>query len=176
MERPEAPHWIDGPAPGLVGELVRWHGLYYVRRLDWSPVFEALCAQQLGEIARCFGERDDVTAFSAWDGDEFLAGVVMDARPGDRPGSRLRFLIASDAARGRGLGNALLERAVAWSERRGDPAVWLTTVAGLEASSHLYRKFGFRLLDERIDRTWGDEHREQLWERPHGATATPKAP
>jgi GNAT superfamily N-acetyltransferase len=167
MKPTQAPRWLTGPAPGLIGELVRLHGVYYVGGLGWSPVFEALCAEQLGEISRHFGTRDDVTAFSAWDGDHFLAGVVMDARPCERPGARLRFLIASDAARGRGLGHALLERAIAWSERRGDPAVWLTTVAGLDASSHLYRKFGFRILEERIDRTWGDEHREQLWERLH---------
>lgn len=169
MTPPNAPvQWIEGPRAGLVGELVRWHGLYYVKGLGWSPSFEALCAEQLGEIARHWGSREEVTAFSAWRGDEFLAGVVMDARPGAREGARLRFLIASDAARGRGLGNELVARAVAWSERRGDPCVWLTTVAGLEASAHLYRKSGFALVEEHVDRTWGDEHREQLWRRPAG--------
>jgi GNAT superfamily N-acetyltransferase len=158
--------WIDGACPGLVGEIVRWHGLYYVRGLGWPAVFEALCAEQLGEIAKHLGVREDVAAFSAWDGAEFLAAVVMDARPGQqRAGSRLRFFVASDAARGRGLGSGLVTRALAWSERRGDPSVWLTTVAGLEASAHLYRKHGFELLEERLDRTWGSPHQEQLWER-----------
>lgn len=167
MTPPNPPvQWIEGPHPGLVGELVRWHGLYYVKGLRWSPVFEALCAEQLGEIARNLATRDDVAAFSAWRGGEFLAGVVMDARPGPREGARLRFLIASDAARGQGLGRELLARAIAWSGARGDPCVWLTTVAGLDAASHLYRKTGFALLEEHVDRTWGDEHREQLWERP----------
>ena len=158
-----AVRWVEGPCPGLVGEIVRWHGLYYVLGRKWNPAFEALCAEQLGEIARNFGEA--ATAFSAWEDEEFLAALVMDARPGERPGARLRFLIASDAARGKGLGNELLRRALAWSDARRDPAVWLTTVAGLAASSHLYRKYGFVLLEERVDRTWGDEHREQLWER-----------
>jgi GNAT superfamily N-acetyltransferase len=157
--------WVQGAHAGLVGEIVRWHGRYYVQGRGWSPLFEALCAEQLGEIARQWGERDEVTAFSAWRGDEFLAAVVMDARPGARAGARLRFLIASDAARGSGLGNQLLARAIAWAQARGEAAVWLTTVAGLEASSHLYRKYGFVLLEERHDRTWGDEHLEQLWER-----------
>jgi GNAT superfamily N-acetyltransferase len=159
---------IEGNCPGLVGEIVRWHGLYYVGALGWSQIFETLCAEQLAEIARDLGERDDVTAFSAWQGDgdrEFLGAVVMDARPGEHAGARLRFFIASDSARGKGIGSALLSRAIAWSERRGDPCVWLTTVAGLGASSHLYQKFGFQLLDEHIDRTWGSEHREQRWER-----------
>ena len=157
--------WVHGAHPGLVGEIVRWHGRYYVEGRGWAPVFEALCAEQLGEIAKQFGVRDDVTAFSAWRGGEFLAGLVLDARPGARAGARLRFLIASDAARGSGLGNELLSRALAWTKARGEPAVWLTTVAGLEASSHLYRKYGFVLVEERRDRTWGDEHVEQLWER-----------
>ena len=157
--------WVEGAHPGLVGEIVRWHGRYYVQGRGWAPVFESLCAEQLGEIARHWGAREDVTAFSAWRGGEFLAAVVMDARAQSRPGARLRFLIASDAARGQGLGNELLARALAWADARREPAVWLTTVAGLEASSHLYRKYGFALLEEHRDRTWGDEHVEQLWER-----------
>jgi GNAT superfamily N-acetyltransferase len=158
---------VEGNCPGFVGEVVRWHGLYYVGGLGWTQIFETLCAEQLAEIARHLGERSDVTAFSAWQGDrEFLGAVVMDARPGPRSGARLRFFIASDAARGKGIGSQLLSRAIAWSEQRGDPCIWLTTVAGLGASSHLYKKSGFQLLDEHADRTWGTEHREQLWERP----------
>ena len=157
--------WVEGAHPGLVGEIVRWHGRYYVQGRGWAQVFEALCAEQLGEIARQWGTRDDVTAFSAWRGNEFLAAVVMDARAGPRPGARLRFLIAAEGARGLGLGKELLARALAWADQRREPAVWLTTVAGLEASSHLYRKYGFVLLEEKRDRTWGDEHMEQLWER-----------
>ena len=165
---------VEGNCPGLVGEIVRWHGLYYVGGLGWPQIFETLCAEQFAEIARHLGERDDVTAFSAWQGGgrEFLGAVVMDARPGARSGARLRFFIASDGARGKGIGSELLARAIAWSERRGDPCVWLTTVAGLGASSHLYQKFGFQLLDEHIDRTWGSEHREQLWERKARGSGT----
>lgn len=155
---------IEGNRPGLVGEIVRWHGLYYVRALGWPQIFETLCADQLAEIAKNFGVRDDVTAFSGWRADEFLGSVVMDARPGERAGCRLRFFIASDAGRGGGVGSRLLERSIEWSRQRGDAAVWLTTVAGLGASSHLYGKFGFVMLDERTDQTWGSEHREQLWE------------
>ena len=161
--------WLEGNCPGLVGEIVRWHGLYYVKALGWPPTFEAQCAEQLGEIARHFGVCDQITAFSAWKGTEFLAGLVMDARPGGRPGARLRFLITSDMARGHGLGHELLSRAISWSERRGEPCIWLTTVAGLAASAHLYRKFGFAMVDEEIGRTWGTEHREQVWQRAAGS-------
>ena len=157
--------WVEGNCPGLVGEIVRWHGLYYVRDLGWAPVFEILCAEQLAQIAMHFDTRDDVAVFSAWSGDQFLASAVMDARAGERAGARLRFFIASDAARGHGIGGQLLERAFAWSERRGDPGIWLTTVAGLAASSHLYRKLGFSMVDEHQDTSWGSEHREQVWER-----------
>ena len=105
--------WVQGAHPGLVGEIVRWHGRYYVQGRGWSPVFEALCAEQLGAIARDLGVRDDVAAFSAWRDGEFMAALVMDARPQERTGARLRFLIAADGARGQGLGNGLLGR-VGW--------------------------------------------------------------
>lgn len=67
---------------------------------------------------------------------------------------------------------ALWANELAWSEHRGDPAVWLTTVKGLEASSHLYRKLGFSMVEEHLDTSWGSEHREQVWQRlalPGGA-------
>jgi len=156
--------WIEGAHPGVIGEIVRWHGLYYCRGLGWPGVFESLCAEQLGEIAKHLG-KGDVEIFSAWEGDTFLAAGVMDGRAGSRRGSRLRFYIASDAARGKGVGSELLARCLAWAAKRPDPTVWLTTVAGLEASSHLYKKNGFELLDEHVDRTWGAELVEQLWER-----------
>ncbi|MEJ1964607.1 MAG: GNAT family N-acetyltransferase [Gammaproteobacteria bacterium] len=161
----ESVQFHEGNRPGLVGEIVRWHGLYYVRDQGWPEIFESLCAEQLGEIAKHLATRDDVALFSAWEGSTFLAAAVMDARPGERTGTRLRFFIASDAARGRGVGGGVLARALAWSESRGDSCVWLTTVANLTASAHLYRKFGFRLVAESADYTWGSEHLEQLWER-----------
>ena len=157
--------WIEGNAPGLVGEIVRWHGLHYVKALGWAPVFESLCAEQMGEIGKHLEARNDVTAFSAWSGGEFLGAVVMDGRRGARAGPRLRFFIATEAARGQGIGHGLMERAIAWSAALGTGPAWLTTVAGLGAAAHIYRKFGFRLVEEHVDHTWGDEHREQLWER-----------
>ena len=156
---------VEGDHPGLVGEIVRWHGLYYCAGLGWPARFESLCAEQCGEIAKHLGLRDDVITFSAWRGAEFFAGVVMDGRPGPRAGSRLRFFIATDTARGQGLGTRLMERCIGWSEQRGDPSIWLTTVAGLPASAHLYRKYGFVLVEEQSDTTWGSEHIEQTWMR-----------
>jgi GNAT superfamily N-acetyltransferase len=156
---------VDGAYPGLIGEIIRWHGLYYVRDLGWPHAFEAMCAEQLGELSAQLGQRADVAAFSVWQAQEFLAAVLMDARPGNGTGARLRFLITSQSGRGRRLGAHLLTRAVRWAEEAGHRRVWLTTVAGLEASAHLYRKFGFRIITESVDHSWGIEHREQVWER-----------
>src|SRR4051812_46970403 len=126
--------WIEGAHPGVIGEIVRWHGLYYCGRQGWPPVFESLCAEQLAEIAKHLGQ-GNVEVFSVWEGETFLAAGVMDGRPGSRRGSRLRFYIASDKARGKGVGGELLARCLAWAAKRPDPTVWLTTVAGLDASS-----------------------------------------
>jgi GNAT superfamily N-acetyltransferase len=59
---------------------------------------------------------------------------------------------------GRGLGRALLERAVAWLEREGCPRVWLSTAPGTRAEG-FYARLGW----ERVGLT---EHGEVRFELP----------
>ena len=175
---------VRGWIPGLLGELVRWHGLYYVQSLGWPARFEAIVAQEAGELAAA-ADDGDVQAWSVWRGAQFLAGLAIDGRHGegsqaagadvsgpDRTarGARLRFFIAADAARGLGLGNRLMQDALSWCDARGYFQVWLTTVRGRDAAAHLYRKFGFVLRDEHIDASWGTPMHEQRWERQASAT------
>ncbi len=159
-----------GWVPGLVGELVRWHGWYYVRGLGWPARFEAIVAREAGELAAA-GEHPEVSAWSAWRGDEFLGGLALDGRGHQRAGARLRFFIASDAARGRGVGTRLMQAALDAADARGYARVWLTTVSGLEPAAHLYRKHGFVLIDEHDDTSWGVTMREQRYVRESQAPA-----
>ena len=59
----------------------------------------------------------------------------------------LKRLFARPAARGHGVGRALLAAAEAWAAGRGATAVALDTDAALVAAGRLYRSAGYRVVD-----------------------------
>jgi ribosomal protein S18 acetylase RimI-like enzyme len=90
--------------------------------------------------------------------------VVIDAVGDPGGAAHLRWFIVSDALRGRGFGHRLMHAAMHFCDARG-LRVFLTTFAGLDAARALYEQAGFRLADERVDRTWGAPLHEQRWVR-----------
>ena len=89
-----------------------------------------------------------------------IAAALMERHEIDRHGATL------DAARGTGLGRALMERAIAFCDARAYTPVTLTTFRGLDAARHLYEAFGFKLVQEDpIDR-WHGGVGEQTFSRP----------
>jgi GNAT superfamily N-acetyltransferase len=113
--------------------------------------------------ARFDPERDFF--LSAYDGAGALQGsVTVDAHEAAGEGAHLRWYIVSDAARGRGLGRALLERAADHCRTRGYGRVYLTTFAGLEPARHLYESLGFQLVAESDEDQWQGGVREQRFE------------
>ncbi|HSG94557.1 MAG TPA: GNAT family N-acetyltransferase, partial [Afifellaceae bacterium] len=80
-------------------------------------------------------------------------------------GAHIRWFIVDDSIRGSGMGRKMMQRAINHIDRFAEGRAWLTTFAGLDAARRLYEDFGFRLADERQDRTWGDPVHEQLFLR-----------
>lgn len=91
-----------------------------------------------------------------------VAGAVaIDGIHAESDGAHLRWFILSEDLRGRGLGNRLLSRAIAFCRERGYPRIYLWTFEGLQTARQLYQKFGFRLVAARPGSQWGLEVMEQ---------------
>ena len=107
--------------PGGDDDLAAPGGAFWVARLDGEPV-------------GCVGVRT-------------LAGPLV------LPGSplvgavELKRLFTRPAARGHGVGRALLAAAEAWAAGRGAAAVALDTDAALVAAGRLYRAAGYRAVE-----------------------------
>lgn len=152
----------QGWSPGLLGWIVAEHGRYYEREWRLGPVFEAKVAQSLGElVARLDPARD--LLLSAVDGETILGAIAVDGSGPEAAarGARIRYFILSDAARGRGVGRALMDRTMAFIAAAGFQSAWLTTFAGLDAARHLYEQHDFRLDHEAVDTSWGTPLTEQ---------------
>ncbi|MBF8297093.1 MAG: GCN5-related N-acetyltransferase, partial [Bacteroidetes bacterium] len=65
---------------------------------------------------------------------------------------------------GRGLGNRLVEEAVAFCRESGYERVFLWTVSSLLTAAQVYRKVDFRLTEEHTQELWGCKLTEQRYE------------
>ena len=94
-----------------------------------------------------FGEdAPGVDAFVA-DVDGLAVGCVMVSGRDDGTGWLSKFFV-DDAYRGRGIGRALLDRAVAASRSRGYRRLGLDTRTYFKEAIHLYESTGWKLSDE----------------------------
>ncbi len=137
----------SGYEPGLIGQVTALHGVYYARYWKLGLYFEAKVATELAAfLGRFDPARDGVWVAKA---DKTVVGAIfIDGSDAAGEGARLRWFILDPAYQGQGLGNRLLEQAVAFCRERGFRRVYLTTFAGLNAARHLYEKVGFRLYQE----------------------------
>ena len=91
--------------PGDLGWVVMAHGELYAAEYGWDPTFEALVAGIVADYAR----RADPAREAAWiaEADGERAGCVF-CVAADEVTAKLRLLLVGPAARGHGVGSALV--------------------------------------------------------------------
>lgn len=90
------------------------------------------------------------------DGTDGLLGTVVYARPGSPlqdlatgPEAEFRMLAVLPAARGRGVGETLVQACIAKAKQDGLPRIVLSTGPEMLAAHRLYERMGFRRATER---------------------------
>ena len=151
--------------PGTLGEIVRLHAQYYAREWKFGLAFEAKVARELSAFLTGF--RPELDFFAAeWDDEGRLAGTIsLEAPLADEPMAHLRWFIVSDTVRGSGLGQRLLQAAIAHADSQRFSAIYLTTFDGLGPARKLYERAGFELVSEAAEDQWQGGVREQRFER-----------
>jgi GNAT superfamily N-acetyltransferase len=161
-----------GPVPGACARIAALHADYYGRNWGFGAVFKETITDGVAAFLERFDPRRDGFWTVCVEGN--LAGAIaIDGIHAEGEGAHLRWFILSENLRGRGLGNLLLSRAIAFCRERGYPRIYLWTFEGLQTARHLYQKFGFRLVAARPGSQWGLEVMEQrfvldLTARPAG--------
>ena len=153
----------SGYLPGSIGRVAEMHGTYYHRHWGFGLFFEAMVASELAAfLGRYDRHRDGFWNALADGGIE--GSIAIDGYNAEAEGAYLRWFIVSDALRGKGTGNRLMDNAVGFCRSRGYRRVSLWTFEGLDAARHLYEKHGFKLLDQQRGTRWGREVNEQKFE------------
>ena len=152
-----------GYREGDIGRLTLLHATYYHEHWGFDLSFEAQVARELSEfLLRADPARDHFEA--AWLGERFLGGVAIDGSSTPEQGARLRWFMVDPESQGRGVGRALIARALDFCRAAGHRRVYLWTFQGLEPARRLYQDAGFILAEEHQVQQWGNLIIEQLYQ------------
>jgi len=153
-----------GYIPGSIGRIVDLHSRYYSKLVGFGLPFETKVERELAEFCERYdGERDGL--WLALQDGNIEGAIAIDGFHIEQEGAHLRWFIASEKMRGKGIGTALLTSAIEFCQLRKYHQVYLWTFEGLSAARHLYEKFGFRLSFEQRGTQWSAKVNEQRFER-----------
>lgn len=158
---------ITGYTPGLIGEIIRFHGQYYAREWDLNYLFEIGCTRRLHDIFSDW-DVDKDRVWSSWDGEKIRGAIIIQGSAQElNPNEAwLRFYFVTDEARGTGLGKALLAEAMDYVKGHYETCI-LDTITGLEPAVSMYKSYGFEPVEyEEHDRLGGTINEMRMrWRR-----------
>jgi DNA-binding MarR family transcriptional regulator/GNAT superfamily N-acetyltransferase len=151
------------PRPGDMGWVIHREGALYAEEYGWDQTFEDLVAQIVADFVANF----DPTRERCWMADvgsENMGHIFLVKHPEEPGTAKLRLLLVEPAARGMGLGAALVTECVQFARDAGYKKVVLWTQSILVSARRLYERAGFQLVHEEPGRRFGKDLIAQNWE------------
>jgi DNA-binding MarR family transcriptional regulator/N-acetylglutamate synthase-like GNAT family acetyltransferase len=157
---PSAPFVLRPPRAGDYGWVVQRHGALYAAEHGFDAGFEALVARVVADYAN----GHDPATEAAWIAEVAgrPVGSIFCMRRDERT-AQLRLLIVEPAARGMGVGEALVQACVDFARAAGYEEIRLWTNATLAAARRIYQRAGFALVAEDTSPRYGVDFTEQDW-------------
>ena len=152
-----------GYLPGSIGRITELHGLYYHQHWKFDLFFEAKVSTGLSKFLERYDEKRDGFWLAILNY-RVEGAIAIDGIKAEEKGAHLRWFIVSDTIRGTGVGNQLLESAIALCRDLNYKTVYLWTFEGLHPARHLYEKTGFKLIKQHTGNQWGTPVKEQKFE------------
>ncbi|MBV8623582.1 MAG: GNAT family N-acetyltransferase [Herbaspirillum sp.] len=156
-------HIRRGYLPGAIGRVAELHAAYYTENWSFGVYFEARTATELAAFMSRYDDSRDGFWTATVHG-RVEGSITLDGQHAREQGAELRWFIASEKLRGRGVGDALLGEAVRFAVEQDYPSVFLWSFAGLQAANALCQRHGFVMTEERIGSHWGIKLNEQRFE------------
>jgi N-acetylglutamate synthase-like GNAT family acetyltransferase len=133
----------------------------YADEYQLDETFEAYVAKHLAK----FVESYDLSKEHLWiieKGNETVGSVAI-VKIDDKV-AQLRWLFVEPYVRNKGIGTKLMHEALSFCRYHGYQKVVLGTFSDLKIARILYSKNGFKLIESKKHRIWGQELTEEQWE------------
>ena len=161
MRQGVAAYTIRDHQPGDLGLVIHHQAALYHREYGWDITFEALLAEISAGFIRHFKPEREACWVAERDGEMLGSVMIVEA---DENTAKLRMLFVAEAARGLGIGGALVDRAIAFSRDKGYDGITLWTNDVLVAARAIYRKRGFVKTATEPHHSFGQDLVSETWE------------
>ncbi|KAA8745528.1 MULTISPECIES: bifunctional helix-turn-helix transcriptional regulator/GNAT family N-acetyltransferase [Paenibacillus] len=147
--------------PGDVGALIQLHGWVYAKECGYNHEFEAYVCKTFYDLLPTYSPDKDRFWLAELD-HKIVGSIAVIGHPGER--AQIRWFILHPDYRGMGIGNKLIQDAIAYCREKGFRNVFLETTENQKTAIAMYTKAGFVKTIELENNNWGVRHIEQTYE------------
>ena len=147
--------------PGDMGYVIYLHGDVYSKEYGYTIAFENYVAAGLHDFVSGYNPERDAT----WvcEHQNHIVGFLLLADRGNGS-AQLRYFLLLPEYRGIGLGKKLMDLFMQCLEQRNYSHAFLWTTNEQHEAASLYRRYGFRLTDEKGSIAFGKQLKEQRYD------------
>jgi DNA-binding MarR family transcriptional regulator/N-acetylglutamate synthase-like GNAT family acetyltransferase len=154
----------EGYQTGMIGDIASMHARTHGHIIGMGPTFESVVSKAMAEFMPRVGNPMN-NSWSVLENGAVIGSITIDGEDLGNNIAHLRWFILSERLRGKGVGRALLQKALDHSDNLGFDEIHLWTLKGLDAARALYEKNGFTLVEEYDGDQWGKSVTEQKFIR-----------
>lgn len=146
--------------PGDIGYVAHLHGRLYAKTNKFGRIFEYYVMKGLTEFMI---DTDGGELWVAEVNGEIVGSIAI-TKSSDNV-AQLRWFVLNENFQGLGLGKKLMEHALNFCKAQNYQHVFLWTVSTLDTARYLYKKYNFRLTEEKPNEEWtGEQLIEERWD------------